>query len=127
MEVRGRDLGSGIPKEITLTEKQIAESLVDPVNQIIEAIKVALESAPPELSADIVESGIIGTLLFASFIISLLLSCIKNKYQIFIIVAFLLIGMFYNVFELQNLCYILYLSIILFNLEESKISTKKTA
>lgn len=59
MEVRGRDLGSGIPKEITLTEKQIAESLVDPVNQIIEAIKVALESAPPELSADIVESGII--------------------------------------------------------------------
>ena len=58
MEVRGRDLSTGIPKEITLTEKQIAESLVDPVKQIVEAIKVALESTPPELSADIISKGI---------------------------------------------------------------------
>ena len=59
MEVRGRDLTNGVPKEIKLTEKQITEALVDPINQIIEAIRVALESAPPELSADIVERGII--------------------------------------------------------------------
>ena len=59
MEVRGRDLSTGIPKEVTLTEKQIAESLVGPINQIIDAIRTALESAPPELSADIVERGII--------------------------------------------------------------------
>lgn len=59
MEVRGRDLATGVPKEITITEKQVAESLVEPINKIIEAIKVALESAPPELSADIVERGII--------------------------------------------------------------------
>ncbi len=59
MEVRGRDLITGVPKEITLNEKQISESLVEPINKIVEAIKVALESAPPELSADIVERGII--------------------------------------------------------------------
>lgn len=59
MEVRGRDLASGVPKEIKLSEKQIAEALIPPINQIIDAVKVALESAPPELSADIVERGII--------------------------------------------------------------------
>ena len=59
MEVRGRDLTSGVPKEIKLTEKQIVEALIPPINQIIDAVKVALESAPPELSADIVERGII--------------------------------------------------------------------
>lgn len=59
MEVRGRDLTNGVPKEIKLTEKQITEALVDPINQIIDAVRVALESAPPELSADIVERGII--------------------------------------------------------------------
>lgn len=59
MEVRGRDLITGVPNEITLNERQIAESLVEPINKIVEAVKVALESAPPELSADIVERGII--------------------------------------------------------------------
>lgn len=59
MEVRGRDLVTGVPNEITLNERQIAESLVEPINKIVEAVKVALESAPPELSADIVERGII--------------------------------------------------------------------
>ncbi|MBL6664813.1 MAG: rod shape-determining protein [Rickettsiales bacterium] len=59
MEVKGRDLTNGIPKEMILTEKQIAESLTEPVEQIIEAIKVALESTPPELSSDIVERGIV--------------------------------------------------------------------
>jgi rod shape-determining protein MreB len=59
MEVRGRDLSNGVPKEIVLCERQIAESLVEPIGQVIDAIKIALESAPPELSADIVENGIL--------------------------------------------------------------------
>ena len=59
MKVRGRDLANGVPREITLCERQIAESLVEPIGQIIDAIKIALESAPPELSADIVEKGIV--------------------------------------------------------------------
>ncbi|GHU26900.1 rod shape-determining protein [Bacilli bacterium] len=59
MEVRGRDLNNGVPREIILNEKQIAESLAEPISQIVDAVKTALESVPPELSADIVERGII--------------------------------------------------------------------
>ncbi len=59
IEVKGRDLSNGIPKEMVLTERQIAESLMEPVEQIIDAIKVALECTPPELSSDIVERGIV--------------------------------------------------------------------
>ena len=61
IEIKGRDLINGVPKEIVLNEYQIAESLVEPVGQIIEAIKVALESTPPELSSDIVDQGIVMT------------------------------------------------------------------
>jgi rod shape-determining protein MreB len=59
MEIKGRDLMNGVPKELVLSEAQIAEALADPVNQIIEAVKVALESTPPELSSDIVDKGIV--------------------------------------------------------------------
>jgi rod shape-determining protein MreB len=59
IEVKGRDLSNGIPKEMILTEKQISESLIEPVEQIVNAIKVALECTPPELSSDIVERGIV--------------------------------------------------------------------
>jgi rod shape-determining protein MreB len=59
MEVKGRDLADGIPKEMVLSERQIAESLMEPVEQIVDAIKVALECTPPELSSDIVEKGIV--------------------------------------------------------------------
>ncbi len=59
IEVKGRDLSNGIPKEMILTERQIAESLMEPVEQIVNAIKVALECTPPELSSDIVERGIV--------------------------------------------------------------------
>ena len=59
VEIKGRDLVNGVPKEIILSEYQIAEALVEPVSQIIEAVKVALESTPPELSSDIVEKGIV--------------------------------------------------------------------
>ena len=59
--VKGRDLITGLPKEISITERQIAEALSEPVAQVIDAIKRALEKTPPELSADIVERGIMLT------------------------------------------------------------------
>ena len=58
MHVKGRDLITGLPKEIIVSERQIAEALAEPVAQIIDTIKRALEKTPPELSADIVERGI---------------------------------------------------------------------
>lgn len=61
MEIKGRDLLNGVPKELTLSEEQVAESLAEPVSQIIEAVKVALECTPPELSSDIVDKGIVMT------------------------------------------------------------------
>lgn len=61
IEIKGRDLMNGVPKELTLSEYQIAESLVEPVSQIVEAVKVALECTPPELSSDIVDKGIVLT------------------------------------------------------------------
>ncbi len=67
-EVRGRDLMNGVPREVLVSQRQIADSLADPVGQIIEAVKVALENTPPELAADIVDKGIVltggGALLF---------------------------------------------------------------
>jgi rod shape-determining protein MreB len=59
--IKGRDLLNGVPKEITLSQAQIADALQEPVSQIIEAVKVALEATPPELAADIVDKGIVLT------------------------------------------------------------------
>ena len=61
MEIKGRDLMNGVPKEIVISERQIAESLAEPVGAIIEAVKVALEHTAPELAADIVDKGIVLT------------------------------------------------------------------
>jgi rod shape-determining protein MreB len=61
MEIKGRDLMNGVPKELIISERQIAESLVEPVGAIIEAVKVALEHTAPELAADIVDKGIVLT------------------------------------------------------------------
>lgn len=61
IDIKGRDLLNGVPKELSLSEYQIAESLMEPVSQIIEAVKVALECTPPELSSDIVDKGIVLT------------------------------------------------------------------
>ena len=61
MEIRGRDLMNGVPKEIVVTERQIAEALAEPVGQIVEGVKVALEHTAPELAADIVDRGIVLT------------------------------------------------------------------
>ena len=60
-EMRGRDLMNGVPREVMVSQRQIAEALAEPVSQIVEAVKVALENTPPELSADIVDKGIMLT------------------------------------------------------------------
>jgi rod shape-determining protein MreB len=60
-EVRGRDLLNGVPREIVVSQRQIAESLSEPVTAIVDAVKVALENTPPELAADIVDRGIVLT------------------------------------------------------------------
>jgi rod shape-determining protein MreB and related proteins len=58
MEVKGRDLVAGVPKTIEVNSEEIREAIQDPVNSIVDAVKVALEQTPPELSADIVDRGI---------------------------------------------------------------------
>ena len=61
IEVRGRDMITGIPKEILLRSEDVIESILDPVYQIVTAVRDVLETAPPELSADIVDRGIMLT------------------------------------------------------------------
>lgn len=58
MEIKGRDLVSGIPKTIKITGAKIREALEEPVTLIVEAVRLALEKTPPELAADIVDRGI---------------------------------------------------------------------
>lgn len=58
-QIRGRDLVSGLPKSLEITSDQIREALAEPVNAIVDAVKVSLEKTPPELASDIMESGII--------------------------------------------------------------------
>lgn len=59
LDIRGRDLTTGLPKTITITAKEIASSLNDTVYAIVEAVKGALEKTPPELAADIMDRGIV--------------------------------------------------------------------
>ena len=61
MQIRGRDLLNGVPKEIEVTQAQIAEALAEPVQQICEAVMTALETTPPDLAADIVDRGVMLT------------------------------------------------------------------
>lgn len=61
IDIKGRDLLNGVPKEIEVSERQIAEALSEPVAAIVEAVKVALENTAPELAADIVDKGIVLT------------------------------------------------------------------
>jgi rod shape-determining protein MreB len=61
IEVKGRDLMQGVPREVRVTEKQGAEALNEPASQIVEAVKVALEATPPELASDIADKGIMLT------------------------------------------------------------------
>jgi len=61
MEIKGRHLIEGVPKTITITDEEIRDSLAETVNVIVDAVRVALERTPPELSADIVDRGIVLT------------------------------------------------------------------
>jgi rod shape-determining protein MreB len=61
IEIRGRDLVNGVPKEVEITERQIAEALAEPVGVIIETVRMALEHTAPEVAADIVDRGIVLT------------------------------------------------------------------
>jgi rod shape-determining protein MreB len=61
MEIKGRDLIEGIPKTLTITDAEIREALAEPISIIVNAVRVALERTPPELSADIVDRGIVLT------------------------------------------------------------------
>ena len=61
MEIKGRDLMNGVPKELIISQRQVAEGLAEPVGAIIETVKVALEHTAPELAADIVDRGIVLT------------------------------------------------------------------
>lgn len=58
MEIKGRDLITGLPKTVTISEDQVREALKEPVSSIVEAIKTTLEKTPPELAADIMDKGI---------------------------------------------------------------------
>ena len=61
MEIKGRDLIEGIPKTLTVTDAEIREALHEPIGVLVNAVRVALERTPPELSADIVDRGIVLT------------------------------------------------------------------
>ncbi|MDP2912673.1 MAG: rod shape-determining protein, partial [Candidatus Omnitrophota bacterium] len=59
MDVRGRDLVAGLPKMITVSSEEVREAFAEPIAQIVEAIRITLERTPPELSADLMEKGLI--------------------------------------------------------------------
>ena len=61
MEIRGRDLISGLPKNIVITSTEVADALKEPINAIVDSIKYTLEKTPPELAADIMDRGIMLT------------------------------------------------------------------
>ena len=59
MEIRGRDLSNGLPRNVVVTSTQIEEAMKDSINEIVEIVKTTLEKTPPELASDIVEKGIV--------------------------------------------------------------------
>jgi rod shape-determining protein MreB and related proteins len=61
IDVKGRDLVDGVPKTITLTSSEITHAIMDSVNAVVDSIRLALEQCPPELAADIIDSGIVLT------------------------------------------------------------------
>lgn len=70
MEIKGRDLVAGAPKTIEITSSQVNDALLDPLNEVVDAVRTALEKTPPELASDIVDNGIVltgGGALLANF------------------------------------------------------------
>ena len=61
MSVSGRNLAEGVPRRITITSNEVLEALNESLSSILDAVKIALEQTPPELCADVVETGIVLT------------------------------------------------------------------
>ena len=61
IHIKGRDLVNGVPKEITISQANVAEALSEPIGAIVEGVRIALENTAPELAADIVDQGIVLT------------------------------------------------------------------
>ena len=59
MDVKGRDLKQGLPRKVVVTSEEIREALQEPVRGIVETVKASLEATPPELAADLVDSGVV--------------------------------------------------------------------
>ncbi len=59
MEIKGRDLVAGVPKTVLISDEEIRDCLLEPINQIMDAVRVSLERTPPELASDIVDRGIV--------------------------------------------------------------------
>ncbi|HEV7404408.1 MAG TPA: rod shape-determining protein [Chthoniobacteraceae bacterium] len=59
MEVKGRDLVAGLPKTLTVTSQEVREALLEPISTIVDSVRVTLERCPPELSADLVDRGLV--------------------------------------------------------------------
>ena len=59
MEVKGRDLVSGLPKTISITSQEVRDAMADPVAAIVDAVRTTLERCPPELAADLVDRGLV--------------------------------------------------------------------
>jgi rod shape-determining protein MreB len=59
LEIKGRDLVTGIPKTMIITDEEVRDAIWEPIGTIVETVKIALERTPPELAADIVDRGII--------------------------------------------------------------------
>jgi len=59
MEVRGRDIVTGLPKSVSITSEEVREAMAEPITQILEVTRFTLERTPPELSADLIEVGIV--------------------------------------------------------------------
>lgn len=59
MEVKGRDLVAGLPKTITITSQEVREALMEPISTIVDSVRITLERCPPELSADLVDRGMV--------------------------------------------------------------------
>jgi len=59
MEIKGRDLVAGVPKTVEVSDEEIRDSLLEPINAIVDAVRIALERTPPELASDIVDKGIV--------------------------------------------------------------------
>jgi rod shape-determining protein MreB len=59
MDVKGRDLSSGLPKTLTIRSEEIREALQEPLTSILESIRITLERCPPELAADLVDRGLV--------------------------------------------------------------------